>query len=171
MDRCPGENRVPVAGADDPAIGTYGRLVEVARRLEHAFSRSIEAATGLPDAQFELLLRLGRSPGDELKMSDLARQLGVTSGGATRLVDRVVAAGLVERRACPEDRRVLHVRLTTAGRELLAVAIEVHRRDLARELTDRLDGDERAQLEELLDRLRTCADVAGATEEPSTATA
>jgi MarR family transcriptional regulator, 2-MHQ and catechol-resistance regulon repressor len=164
VDRCPNLPRTPVAGSDDPAIGTYGRLVEVARRLERTFSRSIAAATGLPDAQFELLLRLGRSPGDELTMSDLARQLGVAAGGATRLVDRVLLAGLVERRGCPTDRRVHHVRLTTEGRDTLAAALAIHRRDLARELTDRLDADERAELERLLDRLRTDADVAGVPE-------
>ncbi|MGZ8734907.1 MAG: MarR family winged helix-turn-helix transcriptional regulator, partial [Acidimicrobiia bacterium] len=45
-------------------------------------------------------------------MSELACQLGLTSGGATRLVDRVVEAGLVVRTSCPSDRRVQWVVLT-----------------------------------------------------------
>lgn len=148
--------RAPVAGIDDPAITTFGRLVEVVRRLDGVFTATITGRTGLPMAHFEVLLRLGRSPGESLTMSELARQLGVTSGGATRLVDRVSAAGLVERRSCTSDRRVHHVRLTAAGHDRLAEALELHRQDLADELTARLDDTDRSHLDRLLDRLRTC---------------
>jgi MarR family transcriptional regulator, 2-MHQ and catechol-resistance regulon repressor len=146
--------RPPLPGADDPAISTYGRLLEVVRRLDAIFARTIQDVSGMPAPRFELLLRLGRSPGEELTMSELAGQLGVTSGGATRLVDRVAGDGLVERRACSGDRRVHHVRLTERGRERLQVALVAHRADLARELTARLDEPERQQLDALLDLLR-----------------
>jgi MarR family transcriptional regulator, 2-MHQ and catechol-resistance regulon repressor len=152
--RCPGADRPPVPGVDDPAISTYGRLMEVARRLDHVFERTIREEGGMPGPRFELLLRLGRSPGDELTMSELAAQLGVTSGGATRLVDRVAADGLVERRPCESDRRVHHVRLTDAGRQRLGEVLALHRRDLARELTERLDAATRTRLDAILDQLR-----------------
>jgi MarR family transcriptional regulator, 2-MHQ and catechol-resistance regulon repressor len=152
--RCPGTDRPPVPGTDDPAISTYGRLVEVVRRLDAVFGHTIQQVAGMPAPRFELLLRLGRSPGEELTMSELAEQLGVTSGGATRLVDRVAADGLVERRACSSDRRVHHVRLTELGRDRLAEALAAHREDLARELTARLDDPSRQQLDALLDLLR-----------------
>lgn len=153
---CPGEDRPPVVGIDDPAITTYGRLVEVVRQLDRAFSATIAGEQALPMAHFELLLRLGRSPGDQLTMSALAAQLGVTSGGATRLVDRVSRDGLVERRACTADRRVHHVRLTDAGRARLETAVAHHRVDLAAQLTDRLDATTRRQLDAILDQLRRC---------------
>jgi MarR family transcriptional regulator, 2-MHQ and catechol-resistance regulon repressor len=152
--RCPGVDRPPLDGVDDPAISTYGRLVEVVRRLDATFERTIREVGGLPTPRFELLLRLARSPGEELTMSELGVQLGVTSGGATRLVDRVAADGLVERRLCSSDRRVHHVRLTEAGRERLAAVLPAHREDLARELTSRLDAETTAQLEAILDLLR-----------------
>jgi DNA-binding MarR family transcriptional regulator len=154
VEACPGDDRPPVPGVDDPAITTYGRLVEVVRRLDEVFAASITGGAGLPMGHFEVLLRLGRSTGDQLTMSELARQLGMTSGGATRLIDRVAAAGLVERRACTEDRRVHHVRLTADGRDRLATALARHREDLARELTGRLDARARDQLDTILDRLR-----------------
>ena len=146
--------RTPLEGVQDPAIGTFGRLLEVTRRLEAMFSRTLQEQVGLPWARFELLLRLGRTAGEELTMSALAAQLGVTSGGATRLVDRVAADGFVERRACSTDRRVSYVRLTEEGRRCLAHAVELHRADLARELVARLDEDERAQLDALLEHVR-----------------
>jgi MarR family transcriptional regulator, 2-MHQ and catechol-resistance regulon repressor len=163
--RCPGADRPPVEGVDDEAISTYGRILEVARRLEHVFEETLRAEGGPHGARFELLLRLGRSPGDELTMSELAVQLGVTSGGATRLVDRVAADDLVERRACTSDRRVHHVRLTERGRERLAAALEPHRRDLARELTSRLDPTSRSELDRILDLLRDPTEVAAVSDE------
>lgn len=144
----------PVPGTEDDAISTYGRLVEVTRALDRAFTATLTGNLGLPMPQFEVLLRLGRTPGDELTMSELARQLGVTSGGATRLVDRVLAAGWVARRACTSDRRVQHVSLTDPGRQVLQQALESHRQDLTEHLTSRLSATERTQLDELLDRLR-----------------
>lgn len=154
MTSCRGPDRPPIAGVDDPAITTYGRLLEVARRLETAFARTITECAGMPGPRFELLLRLARTPGEQLTMSALAVQLGVTSGGATRLVDKVAADGLVQRTACSEDRRVHHVLLTDAGRERLAAVLDDHRADLARELTSRLTDRQRAQLDDLLDHLR-----------------
>lgn len=155
-----------VPGADDPAIGTFGRLVEAVRRLDQIFAATLERELDLAMSHFEVLLRLGRSPGGQLRMSTLARQLGVTSGGATRLVDRVSADGLVERQACTSDRRVQHVRLTGSGRQLLADALRLHRADLARELTGRLDDDQRTTLDAILDELRSCTQVtAGAIDD------
>jgi MarR family transcriptional regulator, 2-MHQ and catechol-resistance regulon repressor len=154
MATCPGPDRPPVPGIDDPAITTYGRLLEVSRRLEVVFARTITDRAGLPGPRFELLLRLARTPGEQLTMSELADQLGVTSGGATRLVDKVAADDLVVRRPCSTDRRVHHVALTDAGREIIGEALAAHRADLAREMTDRLTATERAQLDALLDKLR-----------------
>lgn len=154
MTSCPGQDRPPIAGVEDPAITTYGRLLEVARRLETVFARTITECAGLPGPRFELLLRLARTPGEELTMSELADQLGVTSGGATRLVDKVATDGLVARRACTEDRRVHHVALTDAGRARLGEVLDAHRADLARELTSRLEPAEQAALDRILDQLR-----------------
>ena len=146
----PGE----VAGLDDPGISTYGRLLETVRRLDRVFHRTITEHCGMPGPRFELLLRVARSPNEQLTISALADQLGVTPGGATRLVDRVAADGLVQRRACAEDRRVQFVCLTDAGRTRLDEVLRLHREDLARELTDRLDPATRQQLDAILDVLR-----------------
>ena len=48
-------------------------------------------------------------------MGALAQQVALTTGGVTRLVDRMISAGLVERVPCPTDRRVLFAALTPAG--------------------------------------------------------
>ena len=53
-------------------------------------------------------------------MGDLAEALVITRGGLTKLVDRLVKAGLLERTFCETDRRVSYATLMPAGRELLA---------------------------------------------------
>jgi DNA-binding MarR family transcriptional regulator len=143
-----------MARRDDTRISTYGRLHEAHRRLERVFERSLLDRCGIGSGFFEVLLRIGRSAGGRLTMSELAAQLGLTSGGATRLVDRVADAGLVERAACPSDRRVQWVVLTAAGERQLDEALGVHLADLQRELVDRLAPDELACLTAALDKLR-----------------
>lgn len=139
---------------DDERIRGFGLLHEAHRRLERAFSCSLERSSGISGPFFEVLLRVGRSPGGRLNMSELARQLGLTSGGTTRLVDRIVAAGLVERESCPSDRRVQWVVLSDTGERKLDEALVIHVQDLQRELFDRLEPDEIAVLERALDKLR-----------------
>jgi MarR family 2-MHQ and catechol resistance regulon transcriptional repressor len=143
-----------VENRDDPRITTFGLLHEAHRRLERAFERSLANQSGMSGSFFEVLLRIGRSPGDRLTMSELACQLGLTSGGATRLVDRVVDAGLVIRTSCPSDRRVQWVVLTPTGEQKLDEGLAVHLDDLQRELVDRLEPDELETLERALDKLR-----------------
>jgi MarR family 2-MHQ and catechol resistance regulon transcriptional repressor len=138
---------------DDPLISTFGRLLEVYSRLEHDLGRDLETRTGLPLTWFEVLLRLSRSPGGQLTMGALSSQLALTSGGMTRLVDRVSAAGYVERRPCPSDRRVQFAAITGAGRHMLQEAAEVHAASLRRAFAP-LQAHELASLDALLDRIR-----------------
>jgi DNA-binding MarR family transcriptional regulator len=146
---------------DDERIRTFGLLHEAHRRLDRAFECSLEQACGISGPFFEVLMRVGRSPGERLTMTALARQLGLTTGGTTRLVDRVVAAGLVERQSCPTDRRVQWVALSATGEAKLDEALAVHVQDLQHEIFDRLDPAELAVLERALDKLRAVDELPG----------
>jgi DNA-binding MarR family transcriptional regulator len=86
-------------------------------------------------------------------MSELTEATAFTSGGVTRLVDRMEAAGYVERRPCPTDRRVQYVGLTERGRGMLERASEVHVRGIQEHMLDRLSGGEVEQLDCLLYKL------------------
>ena len=147
------------ATRDDDRIRAFGLLHEAHRRLDRAFDCSLEQSVGISGPFFEVLLRVGRSPGQRLTMTALAGQLGLTSGGTTRLVDRVVAAGLAERQACESDRRVQWVALSAAGEQKLEAALAVHVQDLQREMFDRLEPDEIVVLERALDKLRATDEV------------
>lgn len=84
-------------------------------------------------------------------MDDLRRVVGLTPSGAVRLVDRLVAEGLVERRA-GADRRSLALVLTRAGRAV-ARRISMTRADAVAEVLGQLAVDDRASLELLAERL------------------
>ena len=138
---------------DEPIITSWGRFVEAYNFLDRRFGESLEASCGIPMAWFEVLLRLARADDHQLTMGALAEQVALTSGGATRLLGRMIEAGYVERRQCPTDRRVVYAALTPAGRAKIEEAALVHARDLT-EVFAPFSAQERGVLDDLLDRLR-----------------
>src|SRR6187551_1299127 len=90
---------------DHPLLTTGGLLAETYAGMALAAERKLEADSGLSMQWFEVLVRLARSPEHQLRMTDLAAQTTLTPSGLTRAVDRLCDAGLLERRACPTDRR------------------------------------------------------------------
>jgi DNA-binding MarR family transcriptional regulator len=113
------------------------------------------AEYGVTDAEFEVLLRLARTPGGALRMSDLAAQTQLTTSGITRVVDRLERDRLVERQACPTDRRGLLTFITSAGRERLSAILPGHLTLIENWLTGLFTPD---QLDCLLAHLRTIRD-------------
>ena len=79
----------------------------------------------------------------EVPMNRLAELLDVSVSNATGLIDRMEERGLVERGRVPDDRRVVLVRVTERGREVLA-ELEVLRDDLVASVLARLDDDQLA---------------------------
>jgi DNA-binding MarR family transcriptional regulator len=146
----------------DERVVLFGLLLETNARLERQLGAALEDSVGLPLPWFEVLLRVHRSAGGYLSMSELAAQTVYSSGGTTRLVDRIEAQGLVERGACPNDRRAVHVRLTPRGEEVLTSAIAAHTEHLDRYVTSKLTAPERTALEGALRKLNGDAPVCGA---------
>jgi DNA-binding MarR family transcriptional regulator len=110
---------------DDPRITAMGLLVEAVNGLNAKFTAQY-SEHDLTQAEFEALLRLGRTPGGALRMSDLAAQTQLTTSGITRVVDRLERNGLVERRACPTDRRGLFAHITRSGLARLDAVLPGH---------------------------------------------
>ena len=91
-------------------------------------------------------------PPHEMAPSAIARLLALSPAGMTNRVDRLEAAGLVERRADPDDRRSTRVRLTPAGQERVDAAVGDHVANEER-LLEPLSADERRELDRLLSTL------------------
>ena len=138
----------------DDRITSFGRLIEVRARLDREFGRSLEEAHGLLQTWFEVLLRIGRAGVARLKMCDLANEIALTTGGVTRLIDRIVEAGYVQRTPSDSDRRVLYLELTESGHDILEAACRTHLKDLDEQMFSRLTRREAQQLDSLLEKLR-----------------
>lgn len=113
----------------------------------------------------DLLVRLDLSPNRAARASRLCKQLSLSAAHMSRTIDRAEAAGLVERRPDPDDRRAQIIALTPDGDAVLAdFAPRLH--DLLRTVIhDVLNRDEVAALISSLERIqRACDDLAH--EEP-----
>ena len=140
-------------GADDQ-VTLVGLLFETAAGLRRSLAPGLDCELGVGGQSFDVLVRLARSPGQRLRMSDVAAQTGLSPGGLTRSVDRLVDAGLAVRESCPSDRRGTYARLTALGSERVADALARHREEVAGLFAGLLSPAETATLAELLGRLR-----------------
>jgi DNA-binding MarR family transcriptional regulator len=86
-------------------------------------------------------------------MTQVADAIVHSTGGTTRLIDRLEGAGLVQRQLCPSDRRAIHVAITEVGNRKLDEALNVHLDYLQDNLASRLSDEERITLTELLTKL------------------
>lgn len=144
----------PPCGVDDERIFTFGLLIEAHSRLTRLLDAELWASDGISLQTYEVLLRVSRAEHGFLTMSELAGAVSLTTGGITRLADRLTAEGLVERGACPTDRRKVHLTLTPRGHEVLGTATEHHLVSLQRQVTDRISGEDLVVLHRVLDDLR-----------------
>jgi MarR family 2-MHQ and catechol resistance regulon transcriptional repressor len=139
---------------DDSRITAVGLFTEAYLGLSAKLGCQI-ARHGLSAIEFEVLLRLGRSPDGQLRMTDLSAQTSLTASGVTRVIDRLERDGYVGRVACPTDRRSLYAAITRSGRERLAEVLPDHVKLIEEWFTSRLTPE---ALEALLSGLRTVRD-------------
>jgi DNA-binding MarR family transcriptional regulator len=120
----------------------------VARRLE----ADLIARNDLPLAKFDVLFQLAHSDEGRLRMNELADRVLLSRAGITRLVDRLVADGLVGRVRCASDARGFYAVLTDSGMERLEAAVPGHRDSIRRFFLQRFDRSELELLAGLLER-------------------
>ena len=138
---------------DVSPIGVIGRISRLSRELE-ARLEPVYRAHGLEPGWHDVLATLRRSgPPYRLRASEFTRTLMITSSGATKRLDRLERAGLIERSPDPGDRRATLIGLTAAGREMIDGVTEAHL-DNERNLLAALAPPEREQLAGLLRKLQ-----------------
>ena len=142
--------------AADP-LRIWFRLVRLHRRVSTAIAAELKQL-GLSIPQFDLVSTLSEREG--LTQQELAERLYVTKGNVSGLVDRLVEAGLVERRPLAGDRRSHALHLTSRGRDAAEQGIALQRAYVIRTLGS-LDEPDLSELERLV---LTWRDVARADE-------
>jgi MarR family 2-MHQ and catechol resistance regulon transcriptional repressor len=139
---------------DDPRLTAMGLLAETYAGLMAKTAPALTGA-GVSMSDFDVLIRLARSAGQRLRMTDLATQTALSTSGITRVVDRLEQRGLVRREVCPSDRRGSFAVITAAGQDLLGGVVGQHVKDIDRWFTGLLTAP---QLEALLAALRILRD-------------
>ena len=107
---------------------------------------------GISPQQYNIL-RILRGAKERMNMHSVKERMIDRAPNATRLTDKLIAKGLVMRERCEEDRRVVYVRISPKGLELLATIDELNKADM-RDLMHRLTATDASQLNESLDRMR-----------------
>ena len=141
-----GEAAAVAADPGPTPLLVWFRFVRLNRRVTSAVAEELKRV-GLSIPQFDLLSTLTEQEGTT--QQEVARRLYVTKGNISGLVDRLVEAGLVERRPTPGDRRSHALHLTPQGRRLAADGLAVQETYVRRTL-GRLPERDLAELERLV---------------------
>lgn len=108
---------------------------------------------GMPLAWYQVLLHLSRAEGAMMRYQDLARCAGISNSGASRRLEQMTRAGLIERRLCASDRRGVFAHITTKGEAAFERAHKVFLGSLERNFGSSLKGDEVEVISAALSRL------------------
>lgn len=133
-------------------VRAWRKLMHVHAAVTAALDERLKREVGISGSWYEALVEIALS-GGAMQMNEFARETTLTKSGATRFVDRLESAGLVERTSCPTDRRVWHLSLTERGKDLQRSS-DPHVFAVIEEHFGRfLDDDEAARLYAMLDRM------------------
>ncbi len=144
-----------------PAPTPHGEAWGALTRTHAAVSQRLQEALAQGDYPplpwYEVLAAVAEAPEQRLRMGDLAEALVITRGGLTKLVDRLVKAGLLERTFCESDRRVSYATLLPAGVRMLEDMRPVIVGELELAFSANLSVKQANELRDNLDRVRVTA--------------
>jgi DNA-binding MarR family transcriptional regulator len=137
----------------------FSQLLRLEARLRGELDTELKAQFGLVVSQFEALSAMGSH--EECQLRDITDGLSLTTGGASKLVDRLESAGLCQRQPHPQDRRSAIIRLTPAGRTLLGEASQTIEAVLHARIGSALTPSSLRRLAALLEALAASTVVSG----------
>ena len=137
----------------DPRLSTWAAFLRAHARVVRELERELQAEQRMALTDYDVLVQLAAAEDRRLRMSELAERLLLSRSGVTRLVDRLVAQGLVEREICDTDRRGQWAALTDAGLDRLRAAAPTHLRGVGEHFLDRMSPDDLASMQAILARL------------------
>jgi DNA-binding MarR family transcriptional regulator len=136
----------------DAAVTAWVRLVKASRQVLGAVEVDLKKAGLPPLGWYDALLELRRAEAP-LRPIELEGRLLLAQHNVSRLIDRLAAAGYVERQPCEEDGRGHVIALTPGGRDVLRRTWPVYRAAIQRHVGDKLSNGQSATLGRLLGQL------------------
>jgi len=131
-------------------LAAWQAMLHAHQRVTRQLDAELRAEHGIGLGDYDVLVRLARVPQGHLKMSELSRRAMLPPSSLTRVVDRLVAGGLVARDRSSEDSRVVRALLTDAGRTRVRAAARTHLRGIREHFSGRLSDEQLREVAEAL---------------------
>lgn len=132
------------------------RLWECLHRAHNVLTAALEKdlvpEAGVPLAWYEVLSHLTQADNGLMRFQELAKVSGISDSGASRRLDHMIRAGLIDRQSCPTDRRGVYAHITDAGSDAYKRAHAVFVRSLKKNLAEHLSAGEADSLRLALER-------------------
>lgn len=151
------DGALPTGSARTSHGEAWGALTRTHAAIVGRLQEALAASDFPPLPWYEVLATVADAPEQRMKMGELAEAMVITRGGLTKLVDRLIKAGLMERTFCETDRRVSYATLLPAGSDLLEEMRPVVVAELKTAFAANLSDPEADQLRGMLERVRSSA--------------
>lgn len=129
---------------------TWRAYVHASTLLEDHLDRQLQRDAGMPHVYYYLLAMLSEAPRRRLRMTELAMRAKITRSRLSHAVARLEKNGWVRREDCPDDKRGQFAVLTDQGYDVLAQTAPGHVQAVRQALFDRLSGEQRDALGEIM---------------------
>jgi DNA-binding MarR family transcriptional regulator len=133
--------------ARDSRLAPWRAFLLAHARVSRRLDEELRAEHDVSFAEYDALLTIAQSPGRRIRMGQLAEEVLLSKSGVTRLVDRLVSDGLVERRSCAADARGAEAVLTEHGLSRLRAASRTHLRGISEHFLAVMESDDLTSLE------------------------
>lgn len=151
------DRALPTAPTRTPHGEAWGALTRTHAAIVGRLQEALAASDFPPLPWYEVLATTADAPEQRMKMGELAEAMVITRGGLTKLVDRLIKAGLMERTFCETDRRVSYATLLPAGHDLLNEMRPVVIAELKIAFAANLSDRQADELRTTLERVRSSA--------------
>ena len=133
--------------ARDARLGPWRAFLIAHARVSRRLDEDLRAEHDVSFAEYDALLTIAQAPDRRIRMGQLAEEVLLSKSGVTRLIDRLVSDGLVERRSCAADARGAEAVLTERGLTRLRAASQTHLRGISQHFLAALDAGDLETLE------------------------
>lgn len=141
----------------DPRLAPWRAFLLAHARIVRRLDEELRLEHDLTLGEYDALLTIAQAPERRIRMRQLADEVILSKSGVTRLIDRLVDDGLVERSACLADARGAEAVLTKEGLGRLRAASTTHLRGIGEHFLRVLDADQLEEIERSMSALATRA--------------
>jgi len=138
------------------AVEVWERISQLHGTVAAVLEKEMFPQAGITLGWYQVLGELKRAPGAMLRFQNLAKEAGLSESGASRRLEQMLKAGLIERVSCPTDRRGVYAHITDAGAKAHEKAHLIFIKSVDQALSSQLKPEEADAIRATLARLGAC---------------